>query len=496
MAKTAKDYGQIASNIIKFVGGKDNIAHAGHCMTRLRITPKDTSLVDLDELKKIGVIGAQMVGDQVQVIIGNDIDDVYDAFIKESGVERTAAIDENLDPELTKKKGIKEILGSIFPAIVSCVFPILPALLACGLLQAIVMLLVNLHVLPADSPTIATLTWIYNVAFYFLPIFVGYAAAQRFGVKTAMGMLMGAILVHPTFLALVQQGAGATIPNPGGPPTIIPGTGNAGFLFGIPIYPANYTSTIIPVIACVFVQSYVEKLLNKIIPKNIRFVLVPVLELLIMIPLALLVVAPISHRLSTAFAGLLIALFHIPGAGPILVCLFSAFYPFIVITGMHFNLMAVAMAMAQQLGKNPLTATAGFLFQYTQAAACLAVALKAKNPERRSLALSCAFSDAIPGISEPGLYGITFKYKKSLYAAMIGSAVGGLIAAILNVGSYAGGPPNIFTWGMFINPAPVPNPMADLRNIIICVVLAVIITFALTIVFYKDEEADQIDAQG
>ena len=158
--------------------------------------------------------------------------------------------------------------------------------------------------------------------------------------------------------------------------------------------------------------------------------------------------------------------------------------------------MAVAMAMAQQLGKNPLTATAGFLFQYTQAAACLAVALKAKNPERRSLALSCAFSDAIPGISEPGLYGITFKYKKSLYAAMIGSAVGGLIAAILNVGSYAGGPPNIFTWGMFINPAPVPNPMADLRNIIICVVLAVIITFALTMVFYKDEEADQIDAQG
>ncbi len=496
MAKQEKDFGALAASIVELIGGKDNIAHAAHCLTRLRITPKDTSLVKIDDIKKLGVIGAQMIGDQVQVIIGNDIEEVYDAFVKNTGVEREALINENLDPELTKKKGFKEILGSIFPAIVSCVFPILPALLACGMLQAIVMVLVNFKLVPADSPTIATLTWVYNVAFWFLPVFVGYAAAKRFGVKTAMGILMGAILIHPTFLEAVKAGAGYTVPNPGGPPTVVPGTGNAGYLFGIPIYPGDYTSTIIPVIVCVFVQSYVEKFLNKIIPKNIRFVFVPTLEILIMVPLALLVLAPISHRLSSAFAGLLITLFHIPGAGPVLICLFAALYPFIVITGMHFNLMAVAMAMGQQLGKNPLTSVAGFLFQYTQAAACLAVALKAKNAERRSLALSCAFSDAVPGISEPGMYGITFKYKKSLYAAMIGSAVGGLIAALLNVGSYAGGPPNLFTWAMFINPAPVPDPLADLKRIIICVVIGAVVTFVATMLLYKDEEADQIDAQG
>ena len=494
MAKTAKDFEQLASQIVELIGGKDNIAHAAHCLTRLRITPKDTSLVKLDEIKKLGVIGAQMIGDQVQVIIGNDITEVYEAFIKETGIERAAVIDENLDPELTKKKkSVKEILGSIFPAIVSCVFPILPALLACGMLQSIVMILVNFKIVPADSPTIATLTWIYNVAFWFLPVFVGYAAAKRFGVKTAMGILMGAILIHPTFLELVKAGAGYTIPNPGGPPTIVPGTGNAGSLFGIPIYPGDYTSTIIPVIVCVFVQSYVEKFLNRIIPKNIRFVFVPTLEILIMAPLALLVLAPISHRLSTAFAGLLISLFHIPGFGPILICLFSAFYPFIVITGMHFNMMAVAMAMGQQLGKNPLTATAGFLFQYTQAAACLAVGIKAKDPDRRSLAFSCAFSDAVPGISEPGMYGITFKYKTPLYAAMIGSAVGGLIAALLNVGSYAGGPPNLFTWPMFINPAPVPDPLRDLKLMIACTILASVISFVATLFLYKDEMADDID---
>ena len=162
MAKTQKDFEQLAAQIVELVGGKDNVAHAAHCVTRLRITPKDTSLVRLDEIKKLNVIGAQMIGDQVQVIIGNDIDEVYDAFTKVSGVEREAKIDENLDPELGKKKTVKEILGSIFPAIVSCVFPILPALLACGMLQSFVMLLVNFHIVPADSPTIATFTWVYR----------------------------------------------------------------------------------------------------------------------------------------------------------------------------------------------------------------------------------------------------------------------------------------------------------------------------------------------
>ena len=494
MAKQEKDYGALAASIVELIGGKDNIAHAAHCLTRLRITPKDTSLVKIDDIKKLGVIGAQMIGDQVQVIIGNDINEVYDAFVNASGVAREAAIDENLDPELTKKKkSFKEILGSIFPAIVSCVFPILPALLACGLLQAVMMLLINLHIVSADSPTVATFTWVYNVAYYFLPVLVAYAASRRFNVKAAMAILMGLILVYPDFVALCQQGAGATIPNPGGPPTIIPGTGNAGYLFGLPIYPATYSNTIIPAILTVFVMSYVEKVLNKFIPKIVRFIFVPLLELVIMLPLTLLVLAPIGARLSEAFAGLLIMLFNTP-FGKILVPIFCAIYPYIVITGMHFNLMAVAMAIGGRYGKNPITHPAGFLFQYTQAAACLAVAFKAKNAERKSMAFSCAFSDAIPGISEPGMYGITFKYKKSLYAAMIGSAVGGIICALLNVGSYAGGPPNIFTFPVFINPQ--NGSMTDLRNMVIAVIVAAVVTFALTMVFYKDDEADAIDAQG
>ena len=494
MAKTEKDYGKLASQIVELVGGKDNIAHAAHCLTRLRITPKDTSLVKLDELKKLAIVGAQMIGDQVQVIIGNDISEVYDAFISETGIERTAAIDENLDPELTgKKKSFREIIGNILPTIVSCVFPILPALIACGMLQAFIMILVNIGLLKADSPTVATFTWVYDVAFYFLPVLVGYAASKRFNVKTAMGILMACVFLYPTFVELCKTGAGYTVPNPGGPPTQVPGTGNAGSVFGMNIYPATYSNTILPIIMCVWIMGYLEKFLNKIFPKSVRIVLTPLFEMLIMVPLALVVIGPLGARLSGLLAGILIWLFtHL---GPFAPLILTALMPFIVLTGMHFNLMAVAMATAGMLGgKNGVTHPAFFISNTAQGAACLAVALKSKNGERRALGLSNAFSAIVPGITEPAMYGITLKYKTPMIAAMIGSGIAAFIGGLLKIGTYAGGPPNLFTLPLFINPQ--TGDMADLKNAVICILIGMAITFVLTLVLYRDDKADEIDAQS
>ena len=366
MAK--KDFGQLANQIVEMVGGKDNIVTAAHCMTRLRITTKDTGLVNLEELKKLGVIGAQMVGDQVQVIIGNDVPDVYEAFLKVTGVAREVAIDENLDGDLGKKKTIKDILGSILPTIVSCVFPILPALCACGMLQAFVMILVNTKILSAGSPTVLTLTWVYNVAFYFLPVLVATAAARRFNVKTAMAVLMACIMIAPDFVALVAAGQGTTIPNPAGPPTVIPGTGNAGFIFGLPIYPATYSNTILPIILCVAIMGVIEKYLNKWVPKAFRFVFVPLIEMLIMLPVGLAIVGPLGARLSILMGNLLTMMFRT--LGPLAPTLLTMFMPFIIMTGLHFNLMAVAMAMAGIMQKNVVTHPAFFMTQATQGAAC------------------------------------------------------------------------------------------------------------------------------
>lgn len=493
MKNAEKNFEQLASAIVELLGGKDNIAHTGHCMTRLRVTAKDNSLVKLDEIKKLNVAGAVMVGNQVQVIIGRDIEDVYDAFIKVTGAERTAAINENLDPELApKKKSVKKILGSILPTIVDCVFPILPALIACGMMQAFIMILVNLKLLAADSPTVATFTWISNVAFYFLPVLVGAAAAKKFNVKLALGILMGCILLSPDFVALCNAGMGATIPNPGGPPTVIPGTGNAGFLFGMPIYPATYSNTILPVIMCVFIMGYLEKFFNKIFPKSMRIVLTPLCEMLVMIPLGLLVIAPIGARLSGLLAGILIFLFR--NLGPFAPMILTVFMPFIIMTGLHFNLMAVAMAMTSMAQKNIVTHPAFFMSNTAQGAACLAVALKTKNSERKSLGISSAFSCLVPGITEPGMYGITLKYKTPMIASMIGSGIAAFIGGLLKIGTYAGGPPNLFTLPLFINP--MTGDITDLRNAIICIIISMVITFILTLVLYKDAKADEIDQKG
>ena len=493
MAKSKKDFGQLASQIIEKVGGKDNIVHAAHCMTRLRVTTKDTGLVDIDEIKKLGVIGAQMVGDQLQVIIGNDVPDVYEEFLKQTGLTREAVIDENLDADLTKqKRTIKDILGSILPTIVSCVFPILPALCACGMLQALVMILVKLRILSAGSPTVATLTWVYNVAFYYLPVLVATASAKRFHVKTAMAVLMACIMIAPDFIALVAAGQGTTIPNPAGPPTVIPGTGNAGYIFGLPIYPATYSNTILPIILCVAIMGILEKYLNKWIPKAFRFVFVPLIELLIMLPVGLAIVGPIGAKLSIIMANVLTAMFRT--LGPVAPTLLTIFMPFIIMTGLHFNLMAVAMSMAAVMSKNVVTHPAFFLTQAAQGAACLAVALKTKDADRRALGFSSAFSDWVPGISEPGMYGITLKYKTPMIASMIGSGIGAFIGGLMNVGSYAGGPPNLFTLSLFINPE--NGSAVDLKNIVICMIIACIITFIITWFIYKDEKADEIDLKG
>ncbi len=488
MKKTQKDFEQLASKIIELTGGKDNIAHAAHCITRLRITPKDASMIKLDEIKKLDVVGAQMIGDQLQIIIGNEINEVYDAFVKVSGISREAAINENLDEDLGKKKSFREIVSSILPAIVSCIFPALPALIACGMLQGLTMLIVNLHILAADSPTVATLTWVSNTAFYFMPVLIGAFAAKRFGANQAMGILMACILLNPTFLQLVAVGAG-TPGGPAGPP--VPGTGNAGFLFGMPIYPANYSNTILPIIMSVFIMSYIEKFLNKHLPKSIRIVFTPLITLIVMLPIALLVVAPLGHRLSLVFAAVLRWSYH--AFGPFALAVLAAIYPYIVLTGMHFNLMAVAMAEAMVTGKNRITHPVGFIFQYTQGAACLAVAAKTKNTDRRALALSCAFSDMVPGISEPGLYGITFKYKRPMYGAMIGACIASFFVAVMGVGSYAGGPPNLFTLPLFINPA--NGSTFDLKWIIVGILLGIAIAFAATYFLYDDQMADEIDAK-
>lgn len=455
---------KIAQEVLAAVGGKENIVNCMHCMTRLRLNLKDTGIVDLEKIKSLDVIGAQFSGEQLQIIIGKDINEVYDAFCELSGVQKKQQIDEQLDSVLTEKKKltVKGVLNNVLDGIVGCVVPMIPILTGAGLIKALILIAQQMGWVSADSATVITLSFAADAAFYFMPVMIGGFAAKKFGANVALGAMLGAVLIHPTFVSMV-------------------GSGNALSVFGLPIYATSYSSTIIPAILSVWVMSYVEKMISKYSPKSLRIVLEPTLTLLIMIPLTLCALAPIGAMLSDGFANLLVLMYDKIGA--LAIAVFCAIVPFVIMTGMHLGTIPVALNSITATGVDKIVLPCFILANFTQGAACLGVGVKAKDAKLKSLAFSCAFSDLVPGISEPGLYGITLKYKTSMIAAMIGSFVGGLYIGLMNVGVYSFAAPNLFSLATFIS-----ETQSSIMHMVIGSVIAMIITFVMTMILYKETE--------
>lgn len=461
----AKNYDALAKQVLELVGGRENVASAMHCYTRLRINCKDTSIVDLDAIKQLDVLGAQFTGEQLQVIIGNEVKEVYEAFIEQSGLQKEAMIDEKLDDVPAKKKWtIKGMLSGIVDAIVACVIPLIPILIGSGVLQAIVLIIQQFGWLPADSPTLVTINFVANAAFYFLPVFVGFFAAKKFGANVALGAMLGAALIHPTFVSMVTAG-------------------DAGSVFGLPIYSASYSSTIVPIILAVWVMSYVEKFISRYSPKAIRTILEPSLTLIIMIPLTFCLLAPLGAMLSDGFASLLTWFYGI--FGPLAVAAFAAIVPWVVMVGIHIGTTAISVTTIAQTGIDAFMMPGFFISNFAQGAACLAVGIKAKTTELRSFAYSCAFSNVVPGISEPGMYGITLRYKTPMVGAMIGAAAGGLYFGLTGTGSLQFLPPNIFAFVGYMGEGAFAG---NLMNAIIGVVIAMVVAFIATMFLYKPEK--------
>ena len=461
----AKNYDALAKQVLELVGGRENVASAMHCYTRLRINCKDTSIVDLDAIKQLDVLGAQFTGEQLQVIIGNEVKEVYEAFIEQSGLQKEAMIDEKLDDVPAKKKWtIKGMLTGIVDAIVACVIPLIPILIGSGVLQAIVLIIQQFGWLPADSPTLVTINFVANAAFYFLPVFVGFFASKKFGANVALGAMLGAALIHPTFVSMVTAG-------------------DAGSVFGLPIYSASYSSTIVPIILAVWVMSYVEKFISRYSPKAIRTILEPSLTLIIMIPLTFCLLAPLGAMLSDGFASLLTWFYGI--FGPLAVAAFAAIVPWVVMVGIHIGTTAISVTTIAQTGIDAFMMPGFFISNFAQGAACLAVGIKAKTTELRSFAYSCAFSNVVPGISEPGMYGITLRYKTPMAGAMIGAAAGGLYFGLTGTGALQFLPPNIFAFVGYMGEGAFAG---NLMNAIIGVVIAMVVAFIATMFLYKPEK--------
>ncbi|RHN00160.1 PTS transporter subunit EIIC [Dielma fastidiosa] len=465
----AKNYDSLAKQILELIGGSDNVVNVMHCYTRLRINFKDVGLVNLEELKKLNVIGAQFSGEQLQIVIGNEVQEVYEAFIKVSGAKRNDVIEERLDTDDLKKKthSVKGVLSAIVDGIVGCMVPILPMLVASGLLKAIVLIIQQFGLVGADSPTCITLTFVADAAFYFLPVILGGFAAKKFGANVALGGMIGAALIHPTFVSMVGEGASMSV-------------------FGLPIYSAGYSSTVVPVILSVWVMSYVEKFISKYSPKSLRSLIEPVFTILIMIPLTFCLLAPLGAMFSDGFASALTWFYNVFGL--LAVAVFCAIIPWIVMLGMHVGTVPISIATIAATGMDKLMMPAFLISNFTQGAACLAVGFKAKTTELKSLAFSSAFSSIIPGISEPGMYGVTLRFKTPMWGAMIGAAAGGLYFGFTNVGAMSFLPPNIFALAGYVGEGAYAG---NLMNAIIGICIGMIVAFIATMMLFKPQNEQE-----
>lgn len=461
MGKKSEKTTKTAQEIIKNIGGEENISNLMHCLTRLRFNVKDKSKVNDDAIKATnGVLTTQWINEQYQVVIGNSVIDVYDEVCEIANLEKKSQIDVKID-ETPEPLTWRNLPGRLIDAISGSVLPLLPILIGAGLIKALVLLIQQFGWLPAESQTLATLSFVADAAYYFLPIYVGNCAAKKFGGTPALGSLMGAMLISPTFVANVTAGTAQSV-------------------FGLSMFPTTYTSTIIPVIMTTFIMSKLEKLLNKFIHKSVRTVLTPFIVILVMIPVSFCAIAPIGAMLSNGFAAIITFLYS--KLGFITVGVFCGLAPFIVMTGMHIGMIPVCMQNIAVLGYDPLVLPGFFLPNFAQGAACLGVAVKTKNSELRANALSCAFGCIVPGVTEPAMYGINLKYKKPMLAAIAGSVVAGIYCGLTHTVGYAFAVPNLFAFTAYMS-----KGMINLVNIAISVALAIIITFIITLITYKEE---------
>ena len=456
-ADTGDGFSKLGKVVVSQLGGAENIRHITHCATRLRVRLHDKKKANLEQIKAIsGVLGAVNSMDGVQVIIGNNVNKVYDGIVKEYS-DNFGSETQDTEEKASLYKRMLNMLSGIMG-------PVVPLILACGLLSALLVIAVRLGLNP-QGDTYAILTTLANVGFYFLPIFLAYTAAKYFDCNRLFALFFGGVLLHPEMANLLIGGEGVR-------------------LFGIPVMGLPYESTLLPIILTVWVLSHVERLVERFLPSAIKFTFKPLLIVLIMAPLTLWIIAPAG----AVFFNMLAEGMSIINASAnwLALLLMSVLAPFIVITGMHLALFPMIMAAFGTYGFDNLFFVSFIGMNFSQFAVALAVMLKTKNPKLRQLASGSALTVFLSGVTEPTLFGITLRLKKPLIATIIGCLASGIFSAITRVRVFSIGAPSFFTMPIFMNPDGTND---NFLNAIIAVCIAVVVTFVATWILGFDDSA-------
>ena len=394
------NYENLAKSILEKVGGEKNVSNLTHCATRLRFNLKDITKAKTDEIKALkGVMGVVEKGGQYQVIIGNDVNNVYKEIMKTTNLEGKESNAEEVDDRKPVAKVIDTITG-IFT-------PILPAITAAGMMKAVLALLKAFNLLTPQSQSYQVIEFMADAAFYFLPILLANSAAKKFKCNQYLAMMLGGMLLHPTFVSMVNTAKEA---------------GTSIGVFGLPISLASYSSSVLPIILGVWFMSYVEPIADKISPKSIKFFTKPLITALVAGIVLLVVIGPLGYIISDK-VGLGIKTIE-SYASWLVPTLLGGLTPLFVMTGTHYGLVPIGINNRMTMGYDTIIYPGMLASNVSQGAAALAVAFKTKNSEIKQLASSTGIT-GVCGITEPALYGVNLRFKTPLYASMIGELLVG-----------------------------------------------------------------------
>lgn len=448
------DYKKIANEILDLIGGSKNVSTLEHCSTRLRFGLVDKRVVNVEKIKKIkGVMGV-VDGSQFQIVIGNNVVEVYDELLKICPVTGNQVAETKKDD---RKWGAK-----LLEFVISVFQPLVPAIAGAGVLKSVLLLLSMFGLLASDSTVYTALAAISDATFYFLPIMVAVTTANTLKSNRLVAIAAVGYLLLPATTAALADGM---------------------TLFGFAVKNITYSSQVFPAILCVIFLSLMERGFNKISPKAIRIFFVPMMSLAITIPVTLLVLGPLGYNIGTLFTAVILALYG--KLGFVALGLLAAILPFMIATGMHKTLLPYAITTYGQLGYEALYMPASLAHNISESGACFAVALKSKDGDLKQTALSAGIS-ALMGITEPALYGVTLQNKKAMMGVVLSGAISGMLMGLFVVKAFIIVGPGLASMSMFVDAANGSNFMYA------CIGFAVALlgSFIITFVSWKDSDSD------
>lgn len=452
----AKDYTDLATDIVAHVGGKENISSLKHCVTRLRFGLKDESKADTDYLKaRDGVVTVVQAGGQYQVVIGNHVPDVYAAVQKVAGISGDGAldIDEGDGPKGNLFERFIDLLSGIFQAF-------LGPLAAAGIIKGLVAIMASRGLTSDNSAIYAILNAAGDGFFQYLPLLVALTSARKFKMNEFTALAIGMALIYPTLPGSLAALKEAGLDNVFGIPFVLPTAG-------------SYLSTVIPAILATWVASIIEKNIRKVTPDVVKLFVVPFVTILVAVPLTFLVVGPVANFISDVLSNTFTAIMNF---SPILYGLIlGAAWQVLVMFGMHWAVVPLAIMQVASNGMSSILVPA-LLPNFTQTGVLLAIMLKTKESKVKTVSMPALVS-SIFGVTEPAIYGVTLPMKTPFFISCAISGVIGAATMLFNVTGYSVGGMGVFLYPSLVNPA--NGDMSGMIAAIILTVVAIVASFAI-----------------